>query len=1149
MKRPLSFMIAFFILLNAGITKAQESLPYWKDLNVIEVNKEYPRTTFMSYDNAQQASSLKYENSKYYYPLNGTWKFYFVDAYKKLPENITDPNTNTASWSDIKVPGNWELQGHGEAFYVNHPYEFAPLHPLPPVLPEENPVGVYRRDIEIPAAWLNRDIFLHLAGAKSGVYVYINGKEVGYSEDSKDPAEFLINNYVNAGKNVLTVKMFRWSTGSWLECQDFLRMSGFERDVFIWSQPKTAVKDFKVVSTLDDTYKDGIFKLGIDVKNAANTEKNATVKYQLLDAKGNAVTTGERKVTVKANSFETVKFDDYTIKNVATWTAEHPNLYKLVMTVEDGTTTEVVPFRVGFRRIEIKEVDKILNGKKMNLFFVNGQPIKLKGTNIHETSAKGGHYVSPEEMKRNFELMKLNNINSVRLSHYPQDRKFYEMCDEYGLYVYDEANIESHGMYYTIHQDDMRKGALGHEDEGKKGTLGNNPDFLQSHLSRVRNMFERNKNYPSVTIWSLGNEAGNGINFYTAYSMLKDLDGDMMKRPVCYERALVDWNAWIEDWNTDMLVPQYPSAKSFAFFGENGRKNKVLNNRPYVPSEYSHAMGNSNGNLYDQWVQIYKYPNLQGGYIWEWIDHAVNYKDKDGKTFWAYGGDFGKDQPSDGNFVADGVIGPDQNPHPAMAEVKYTHQNVGFEAVDLSKGEIKITNRFYFSNLSDYSVKYMVMENGKKISEATLNLNLQPQESTTVAIPVSNLKQKPGTEYFINFEVYSKYAAQLVPAGHLVAYDQFELPLKGEKQEYKNTSGPKLSVNTSGDVVTVSSSKVNFVFNKQKGVVTSYKVDGTEYFTEEFGIQPNFWRGPNDNDYGNGMPRRLQIWKQSSKNFKITDVKTTEQGNVVNLTVTYALPAGNDYVVNYKIYPSGVVNANIKFTAATAEENKAGMTAEAKEATYSDSGERDRQRMLTAKLEVPRIGVRFRLPANMNNVQYLGRGPEENYWDRHWGTIVGLYKTTADDMYYPYVRPQENGHHMDTRWLSVNTAQGKGLLIEADSKIGFNALRNSVEDFDAQESDAEYQWRNFSKEEIANRNYEKAKDVLRKQTHAYDIKPRNFVEVCVDMRQSGVAGYNSWGARPEPEYSIPANQEYNWGFTLIPVSSQQDAVKKTGYKY
>jgi beta-galactosidase len=1002
-------------------------------------------------------------------------------------------------------------------------------------------VGVYRREIDIPAAWLERTIYLHVAAAKSGLYLYINGQEVGYSEDSKDPAEFDITPYVKAGKNTLVLKIFRWSTGSWLECQDFFRMSGIERDIFLWSQPKTAIRDFRVVSTLDASFTDGIFQLEVDLRDKGTAPGEFTVGYTLSDAAGTRVASGTSASTLQAGSTGTTRFN-HVVKNVAPWSAETPNLYTLVMSVEkEGKTTEVVPFKVGFRRIEIKESDITVNGKRLRLFLVNGQPVKLKGTNIHETTGKG-HYLTPEQMRRNFELMKLNNINAVRLSHYPQDRKFYEMCSEYGLYVYDEANIESHGYYYDIYQDDMRKGTVGHVDGNRRGTLGHNPDYLASHLSRARNMFERNKNYPSVTVWSLGNEGGNGYNFYNAYVLLKEADRLLMARPVCYERSG-------EEWNTDMIVPQYPSARSFRFYGENGRRNNNADNRPYVPSEYSHAMGNSSGNLHDQWQEIYKFPNLQGGFLWEWIDHALESTTPDGRTFWAYGGDFGKDLPSDGNFVADGLVNPDQTPHPAMAEVKYTHQNVGFEAVDLEKGEVRITNRFYFTNLSKYLVKYRILENGKKTREGVLPLDLAPQASTVVTLPVARLKARPGVLYHANFEVTARQAGPLVPAGHVVAYDQFELPLHAAKLAYKSPGGPRLAVDETGDAITIHSAKVSLTFDKRQGILTSYNVEGHEYFAEGFGVQPNFWRGPTDNDYGSQAPARLQIWKESSKNFKIASAAARVENDAALLDVTYALPAGNEYRVEYKLYPSGILHAGVTFTSTADKARDVEESVATRDATRSDSGERDRQRARTAELEVPRVGVRFRLPATMNRVQYLGRGPEENYLDRKAGTLVGLYASTAEELYFPYTRPQENGHHTDTRWLALNEAGGRGLVIEADSVIGFNALRNAVEDFDDEESDADYQWPNMSPREVANKNRAAAKNNRRKQTHAVDVTPRPFVEVCVDMRQCGVAGYNSWGARPEPGYNILANREYSWGFTLIPTRQPDEATRVVGLAY
>lgn len=860
--------------------------PYWQAIQVVAVNKEKPRSSFMSYADRETALTSRFEKSPYYFLLNGTWKFFFVDSYKDLPQNITDPSVNTSSWDDITVPGNWEVQGHGVAIYTNHGYEFKPRNPQPPLLPEANPVGVYRRDIEIPASWDNRDIYLHIGGAKSGLYVYLNGKEVGYSEDSKNPAEFLINKYLQPGKNVLTLKIFRWSTGSYLECQDFWRMSGIERDVFLWSQPKASIQDFRVVSTLDDTYTNGIFKLAVDLKNHTQETKNLNVGYELLDAKGNLVTSEANDIWVSPASPQTVSFE-YDLKNVAPWSAEHPNLYKLLMTIkEEGKVIEVVPFNVGFRRFEMKQIDQVAeDGKPYTVLLFNGQPVKFKGVNIHEHNPETGHYVTEELMRKDFELMKQNNINAVRLCHYPQDRKFYELCDEYGLYVYDEANIESHGMYYSL-----KKG----------GTLGNNPEWLIPHMDRTMNMYERNKNYPSVTFWSLGNEAGNGYNFYQTYLYLKDKEINSMNRPVNYERAL-----W--EWNTDMYVPQYPSAE---WLEEIGRKGS---DRPVAPSEYSHAMGNSSGNLWDQWKAIYKYPNLQGGFIWDWVDQGILEKDKNGREYYTYGGDYGVNAPSDGNFLCNGIVNPDRTPHPAMAEVKYAHQNIGFEAIDLANGLFRVTNRFYFTNLKKYMVHYSVTANNKVVRSGKVSLDIEPQASKEFTVPVGNLKPQAGTEYFVNFNVTTVEKEPLIPIGHEIACDQFRLPIESPKKAFK-TSGPKLTVSTNGDNLSASSSKVNFVFNRKTGIVTSYKVDGTEYFSEGFGIQPNFWRAPTDNDYGNGMPKRLQVWKESSKNFNVTDATVTMDGNNAVVNVNYLLPAGNLYIVNYTIYPSGAVNVAARFT-------------------------------------------------------------------------------------------------------------------------------------------------------------------------------------------------------------------------------------------
>ena len=1054
-------------------TLMADNLPYWQDMHVTSINKVPARTSFMSYPDRSTALEGSYEHSPYYRLLNGTWNFFFVDSYKQLPANIEKPGTNI-NWKTIQVPGNWEMQGYGVALYTNQPYDFQPRNPQPPQLPEANPVGVYQREFEVPADWAGRNIYLHLEGAKSGVYVYINGKEVGYNEDAKNPGEYLINDYLQGTKNHLVVKCYRYSTGSYLECQDFWRISGIERDVYLFSQPKVAIQDFKVLSTLDDSYKNGIFSVTVDINNQNDAEQQTTLAFDLLDAQGKSVASGEQSLKVahgvnaKAVTFKA------DLPNVQTWTSEQPNLYQLLLTVKDNNrTTEVVPYHVGFRKFEIKTINqKSANGEPYICFFINGQPIKLKGVNIHEHNPETGHYVTEELMRKDFELMKQHNINTVRLCHYPQNHRFYELCDEYGIYVYDEANIESHGMGYNLN---------------KGRTLGNNPEWLPKHMDRTMNMYQRNKNYPSIIVFSLGNEAGNGYNFYMTYNWLKEQEKDGMNRPICYERA--QW-----EWNSDMYVPQYPGAEWFERIGKNG------SDRPIVPSEYAHAMGNSTGALWNQWQAIYKYPNLQGGYIWDWVDQGLLQKDENGQPFYAYGGDFGKDAPSDANFLCNGIVNPDRNPHPAMQEVKYAYQNVGIEMIDAAAGKFKVTNRFYFTNLKDYQIAYKVTANNMMIRGGKVVLDIEPQGTKELTVNVQGLKARKDTEYFVTFTVTSLKEQPLVPVGFTVAGEQFRLPIDPIKTSFVNGSAMKMEEN--GNIITLTGNNLTFVFDKSKGIVTSYKFSGTEYIQNGFGLQPNFWRAPNDNDYGNGEPKRTQVWKQSSKNFKV--VAATLSGN--QFDVTYQLAAGNKYMVTYTFGRNGSVHVKNVFTP------------------------------VDVKAEVPRIGLRFRLPSSMDQVTYFGRGPEENYIDRKAGYFVDLYKTTADAMYYPYVRPQENGHRTDTRWLTVSQKDGKGLRIVADELLEFNALRNSVEDFDSEETiNRPRQWRNFSAEEVANHNEEEAKNVLRRQTHINDITPRDYVEVCVDMLQQGVGGYDSWGSRPEPWATINPNQTYEWGFTISPL--------------
>jgi beta-galactosidase len=1033
---------AFAIILSSA---ALAETPYYADMNVLSVNKM-----------AAHSSRLSDKNSPFVTNLDGTWQFFYCDDHRTLP------SFDKIKFGTITVPGNWERQGHGIAIYTNQEYEFAPYKPQPPQLPAAIPVGVYKRTINIPANWKDRDIVLHIGAAKSGMTVYVNGKEVGYSEDSKNPAEFLLNDYVTTGDNELILKIMRWSTASYLEDQDFWRVSGIERSVEMYALPKVRTTDYAVVSTLDDAYTNGRFELKVDIANNTKAKATVPVSYSLTDANGNVVASGAEKYKLAAGDTYTANFAAAVIDNVKKWSAETPNLYDLKIIVGDDETR----CKVGFRRIEFTEMQA--HGRSNRVLLFNGKPIKFKGVNVHEHNAKTGHYVTEADILHDLKLMKENNINAIRCCHYPQSDRFYELCDSVGIYVYDEANIESHGMYY-----DLRKGA----------SLGNNPDWLAAHMDRTRNMFERNKNHASVTIWSLGNEAGNGYNFYQTYLWIKDADKDLMARPVCYERA--QW-----EWNSDMYVPQYPDTKWLKYVGENGT------DRPVVMSEYSHAMGNSNGSLARQWDQINSFVNLQGGFIWDWIDQGFEEVDENGRVYYTYGGDYGYKQPNSGNFNCNGIINPDRTPHPAMAEVKYAYQNVGFKLGD--NGVITVTNRNYFTDIDDeYTVACSVSENGKVKNIQYYTVNIAPQESATITAPVV----PTAADGLINVMVMRKSDR------NVIAHEQFQVTAPEFDITNADAQGANLALNTKdADVITVKSADVNFVVNRKNGTVTDYSVKGTSYVADNFGPRANFWRGPNDNDYGYANPYRAQAWKQASQATDNAKVTAKMQGDVAVITVVKALETGCTSTLTYTVYKDGAVRIDTELSAAEGE-----------------------------VAPMPRNGLRMRLPQDMHIVKYFGRGPDENYSDRNRSAIVDNYATTAEDMYYPYVRPQENGHRTDVRRLTITDANGKGLQITADGLFEFNALRNSIEDFDGEDAvNRDYQWYDRTPKELE-RDTADVKNRRARRTHLNDITPRPYVELCLDEAMQGVGGYDSWGARPDDDRMVKATEPRRRSFIIRPL--------------
>jgi len=1041
MKKILS--LATTLAAAVSFLNAQET-PYWKSMDATGVNADTRRTEVIYFASRQDALTKGFRQSENYLDLNGTWDFKYFDDQRDM--------AIPSSWDKIKVPGNWEVQGWGVPIYTNIPYDFCPSNPEPPQLPEVVPSALYHRTFTVPAGWKGRRVFLNLCGVKSGTYVYINGKEAGYGEDSKSLARYDITTLLKEGENDLLLKIYRYTTASFLEDQDFWRLSGIERDVYLSSEKVDTGFDFSVVSTLDDDCKDGIFRL--KMRSSAPTE----VFYELLDKDGTTIA----DALFEFNGDMATVVD--TVKDARKWSAETPELYTLLMRVNGEWTR----FHVGFRRIEIATVKD--GEKDVKALLINGQPVKFKGVNLHEHNPWTGHYVTKEDILKDLRLMKECNINAIRTCHYPQPREFYELCDSLGFYVYDEANVESHAMGYKLNR-----------------TLGNNEAWYAKHIDRILNMYRRTANYPCVTILSLGNEAGNGVNFYNAYRELKALEKDGQNRPVCYERAEYEWN-------TDMIVPQYPGADWFRQMGENYTK------RPVCPSEYAHAMGNSTGSLDLQWDQIYAHTHLQGGFIWDWVDQGL-YDEERG---WTYGGDYGVNAPSDANFLCNGIVNPDRNPHPGYFEVKHVYQDIAITPVDIRKGRFSIFNRNYFRSLDAYTVLWRVEKNGKKVKSGKLSFSTAPQTAEQFRIRLPRMKKN--SEYHIFFETVTAKALPLLAKGTVMANEDILLK-EGTRKPFKSKGS--VSVNENDSLIVLRARRAEVVFDKATGRVRSYRFGGKDIIDPSFGLRPNFWRAPVDNDYGNGQPARAQAWKTAGSSVSTVSAEETAGGAAIR--ATYPLPNGASMDVDYKLGGKGILSIASEFHGGTGR-----------------------------AVDVPRIGFRYRTPAK--NFRYFGRGPVENYQDRYSCTFRSIFKSDALSEYYPYVRPQENGHHTGTSWLSIGNA-----TVASSGLFEFNALRQSVEDFDGQEAvNRPYQWHNFTADE--DHSEAAGKDRLRRQTHLNDVPVRDYTEVCVDYMMTGVGGYDSWGAWPEKERTLWSDRSYSWSFALVP-SKVMKAEKTVKYEF
>ncbi len=1038
-----SFIIIFLAMVITGAS-AQE-LPDWMNPAVVAIGKEEPHATLVPYPDERLALENNRIKSPLFKMLNGMWKFYWVERPADVPSNFFQESYNDQGWDIITVPSNWEFQGYGVPIYVNIPYEWT-RKPEPPLVPvDNNPVGCYRTSFQLPESWDDHQVMIHFGAVKSAFYLWINGAKAGYSEDSKTPAEFNITPYLKKGKNVIALQVYRWSDGSYLECQDFWRISGIERDVYLVARPKVHIRDFFARCGLTGDYKDGTLLLEAELANLSSKKiKSLTYKAKLLgDDRKTAMAEFSKVIDVERSDRIIVVWDTI-FSGIQPWTAETPYLYTLLQSIydEEGVCLEAVSTRIGFRTSEIRD----------GLFLINGKAVTLKGVNRHEHDPVTAHVVQEGSMMKDIALMKQYNINTVRTSHYPNDPRWYELCDQYGLYVIDEANIESHGMGY-------------HPDR----TLGNDPRFLPAHRARVMAMVERDKNHPSVVIWSMGNEAGDGSNFDTCFNLIKWRDPS---RPIHYERAELGRN-------TEIYCPMYPDIEYIEAYASKPQE------RPLIMCEYAHSMGNSTGNLQEYWDVIESHPQLQGGAIWDWVDQGIRQKAADGRPYFAYGGDFGPPgTPSDSNFCINGLVLPDRTPQPALYEVKKVYQYFEFRLADETKPSVTIRNKYDFLSGRIFDVYWHLAEDDKVISSGVISRpDIPPGDEMTFALPVVSFNRKPGAEYFLNFSVRAIQADGLIPVGHEVAAGQISLPWT---QETMATAGKgNVEIVWSPDRKILDITGVDFFvrFDPATGEMTSLQYNGREFL--KTGPVPNFWRAPVDNDFGNRMQKRCAVWQEASRIRTLTGFNVEKPGlGLVVVKAGYLL--GNariPFTMTFSIFSSGdiVVGGSM------------------------DPGAMELP-------ELPRFGFNFRIPPEFSQVKWYGRGPHENYWDRHRSAFVGVYESTVDGMFFPYVRPQENGTRTDIRWMLLSDETGKGLLIDGLDLFSGSALPFSTDQLDYTVSEFR---------------------------HVTDLETNDFIDLHVDYRQSGVGGNDSWGARPLQEYTLFAGK-YEFRFRIRPVSSDSD---------
>ena len=1043
--KPLFFLFTCVIICT-GTLWGQQKKPYYQDQLVNQENREPMRASYYVYENEALALKNNWRDSHKYLDLNGQWQFKFVEKPADVPSGFFNKNFDTASWDQLMVPSNWEMQGYGYPIYTNEKYDWHNLMDInPPNVPESyNPTGMYRKTLNIPKDWDGKEIILHIGAAKSNLKVWVNGQYVGYGEDGKLFQEFDITEHVQPGENLIALRVMRWSDGSFLEDQDFWRMSGITRESYLIAREIVQLEDFYVVPNLDDNYRDATLKVTTKLSVLPKRDKHS-LKVELKD--GQKLLASEERLASEWKKNDSLIF---SVKNPLKWSAETPNLYNLVFTLKDkkGAVKEVIHQKVGFREVEIK------NGQLL----VNGQPVLLKGVNRHDTDPSTGQIMSRERMEQDIKVLKEFNFNAVRTSHYPNDSYFYELADQYGLYVVDEANIESHGMGYDLTR-----------------TLANDPSWETAHLERLSRMVERDKNHPSIIIWSMGNEAGNGYNFYRGYKLIKKMDPT---RPVQHERAILPWQAKGQmkvEWNTDIIPPMYPSPSDMREYAEN---NPDMD-RPYIMCEYAHAMGNSIGNFVEYWDFIRSHKNFQGGFIWDMVDQSIYKTLEDGTRVLAYGGDFGpEDVPSANNFLNNGVFSPEREPNPHAFQVKKVQQDIHTKLLEGKTGVISIYNERFFKDLSDVELNWELVLDGKMVENGKLsNLKISSQETQTIKLPV-NLGGKDYREAFLNISYNLIESTAFLEKGYSIAEEQLLLDGKWTSEfDIKGTS--ELKVEKGQNEVTFSSEKATFTFDKKSGFLKGYQFDGTSIIEKSYELRPNFWRAPTDNDFGAGLQNKLKAWKTAMDNPELKSWEFIKENGLVVVSAKYRL---NEVAANLDL--TYKLNANGEITV-----------------------EQDLE--IDENSDAPmlfRVGMMMTLPKNFEKVEYYGRGPNENYSDRKESELIKVYDQSVDEQFFPYIRPQETGNKSDVRWLKLKS-DNLILTITADAPFNFTALHYLMEDLDDGEQ--------------------------RGQRHAAEVKERDLTNLFIDTAQMGLGSINSWGHIPLEEYRL-LGKKYQYTFKISP---------------